>query len=284
MIKVLSIFSGCGGFDLGLIRAGAGGQVIGAYDVSEAACRNYERIMPGHQVTQADLTRLNPRFLPDADMIIGGPPCQAFSEGNADRPGEGSVLNLWPTTLNIVKVKRPARFLFENVRGLVKDHPAYFWSLLNDFRLMGYNVDWKLLNAADYGVPQTRHRVFIAGWRPGLMTWQWPEPTHHNRPYQETLWGDAKRPWVSWDVALSDWLREEHERCDLPPWIMKKVGREMGGGSGKGRVGRPLPGSGHLERYENLATSRQTSFHGNYRTAKREPGQSAGGTNDGELP
>ena len=133
---VLELFAGCGGLGLGFERSG-GYRLIGAYDVSEAACRNYGRVLPGHRIEQVDLTALDPHTLPDADMIIGGPPCQAFSEGNADRPGEKSDLNLWPTTLNIVKVKRPARFLFENVRGLVKDHPAYFWSLLNNFQTNG---------------------------------------------------------------------------------------------------------------------------------------------------
>lgn len=210
-MKALSLFSGCGGLDLGFVRTG--GQIAAAYEFDPKACESYERVM-GHGIQQADLSAVDARQLPDADMIIGGPPCQEFSKANVIGSVEGAK-NLWPTTLDIVRVKRPSFFLFENVKGLVTQHADYLNWIVDEFKGMGYRVEYRVLNAADFGVPQTRERVFIAGRLDG-RAWSWPTPTH-------TKTGDMfARRWISWHEALPhDWSAVA-ERGTMPEWVTRR--------------------------------------------------------------
>ena len=172
MTSFVSLCSSAGGMDLGGLNAGL--LPTASYEIDADACEVYERLT-GHPVTQADLTRMNPHSIPDSDMIVGGPPCQEFSQGNVLGRIEGKK-NLWATIIEIVRAKCPPVFVFENVKGLTtKRHAAYFNWILSEFQDMGYRVDWRILNAADYGVPQTRERVFITGRLDG-KPWCWPRP------------------------------------------------------------------------------------------------------------
>lgn len=209
--KILSLCSGCGGFDYGAVQAGL--TITEAHDFDSAACEGYERVT-GQPIQQTDLTRINPHSLPDTDGIIGGPPCQEFSMGNVLGRVDG-LKNLWPTTISIVRVKRPSWFLFENVKGLVTKHAPYFNLIVDQFKAMGYRVEYRLLNAADYGVPQTRERVFIAGRLDG-QPWPWPTPTH-------TEAGDMFSPRrVSWCEALPLKWHETAERGVMPQWVTRR--------------------------------------------------------------
>jgi len=218
-MKALSLFSGCGGLDLGFVRAG--GEVVAAYEFDAKACAGYERVM-GHSIQQADLTSIDVKSLPDTEGIIGGPPCQAFSLSNSQHEdiGPSSSKNMWPQTLSIVQAKRPLWFVFENVRHMVysRHSRAYFHELLNILTGYGYRVEYRILNAADYGVPQTRERVFIVGRLDG-KAWSWPEETH-----AEKLQMFSHR-WISWKAALADW-RSDAQLADIPPWIKKRVSRQ----------------------------------------------------------
>lgn len=109
-------------------------------------------------------------------------------------------------------------FVFENVRGLVQGkHRPYFDSLLWQFRDMGYIVDWRLLNAADFGVPQTRERVFIIGRRDGRNNVTWPEFTHQ-KDGPSLFW----RKWISWSEALKEWMQRQTPKAEpLPNWLIR---------------------------------------------------------------
>lgn len=104
-MNALSLFSGCGGLDLGFVRAG--GEVVAAHEFDLKACATYERVM-GHPIQQSDLTLIDVRTLPDTEGIIGGPPCQPFSLSTSQQQnmGPSSSKNLWPQTLGIVRIKR----------------------------------------------------------------------------------------------------------------------------------------------------------------------------------
>ena len=238
-MKALSLFSGCGGLDLGFVRAG--GEVVAAYEFDAKACAGYERVM-GHSIQQADLTSIDVKSLPDTEGIIGGPPCQAFSLSNSQHEdiGPSSSKNMWPQTLSIVQAKRPLWFVFENVRHMVysRHSRAYFHELLNILTGYGYRVEYRILNAADYGVPQTRERVFIVGRLDG-KAWSWPEETH-----AEKLQMFSHR-WISWKAALADW-RSDAQLADIPPWIKK----------------RELYANGwNTDAYFNTQEARHTRFH-----------------------
>lgn len=210
MNEVISLFSGCGGFDLGLLRSG--GKVVKAYELDKQACEAYERVTQ-NDIEQQDLAALDMMLLSDCDGIIGGPPCQDFSQAGRNA-GSSATRNLWPVTLRAVKLNRPRWFLFENVPNLARRHKLYFRSLIEEFSSIGYRVDWRILNAANYGVPQTRERLFIAGMLDG-STWRWPTPTH----FENAGWGFKR--WISWYEALKDWVDDAPPHY-LPQWILKK--------------------------------------------------------------
>lgn len=208
MITALSLFAGGGGLDRAALDVGM--RIVEAHEWDAAACEGY-RLVTGHDCQQTDLSRIDPRTLADADLIIGGPPCQAFSQGNKYASPE-NVKNLWPVTIEIVRVKRPSMFVFENVTGLIYKHAGYFNWIIDQFKDMGYRVEYRVLNAADYGVPQTRQRVFIVG-RLDNRAWNWPVPTHAKTPDM------FRQRWVSWCDAMPDGWLSRAERKSMPLWV-----------------------------------------------------------------
>jgi DNA (cytosine-5)-methyltransferase 1 len=108
---------------------------------------------------------------PRADIVIGGPPCQPFSVGGL-QSGVDDVRNGFPAFISAVAQVKPKLFLFENVRGLLYKNRSYFDSVLNDLGSLGYKIDFKLLNASKYGVPQNRERVIVVG---HMSEWNWPD-------------------------------------------------------------------------------------------------------------
>ena len=177
MLKVISLFSGGGGLDLGFINAGF--EVVWAVDNNMNAVETYKRNI-GNHIMMSDITKVNLGLLPLADVVIGGPPCQSFSlAGKRDVEDERGQL-IW-SYINIIKHVAPKAFVFENVTGLLSarnSHGKKIVDLLSEaFKDIGYTINMKTLNAADYGVPQRRKRVFIVGVI-GNEKFVFPEPTH----------------------------------------------------------------------------------------------------------
>lgn len=169
----LDLYAGCGGLGLGF--AAAGFRTIG-FDRDENACASY-RVNLRADCDQVDLTP-EVSLPPDARVIIAGPPCQPFSVLGSRR-GRRDRRNGLPVFLAAVERVRPELALFENVRGLtVPRSRAYLDSVVEALSRLDYQVEEKVLNAADYGVPQCRHRLFVVAHRGG---WRFPEPTHEER-------------------------------------------------------------------------------------------------------
>jgi len=165
-VNVISLFSGAGGFDLGLIAAGH--KVVWANDILPEAVETY-RLNIGDHITCCDITNVDFSQVPDAEMIIGGFPCQGFSIANMKRRRDDQRNILYLEYLRALNEKRPKYFLAENVRGILSlDKGKVFEKILADFRECGYVIQFKLVNASDYGVPQNRYRVFIFGVRNDL--------------------------------------------------------------------------------------------------------------------
>ena len=199
--KVLSLFSGCGGLDLGFSWAGY--DVVWANEIDSNAVETYKKNLGDH-IQCSDINTLKAEDLPDVDIIIGGPPCQSFSLAGKrmqDDPRSNLVWNF----LRIVATKKPQVFLMENVPGLKsgkdKDGKTILSQLIAEFSLLGYNVSTFILNAADYGVPQRRRRLFVIGNLEGLAIPS-PPPTHAARI--EDLLFDLALPWVSSGEAIDD--------------------------------------------------------------------------------
>lgn len=167
----------CGG---GLMAAGlktSGFNIVWANDFDKNAVKAYRHNIGDH-VVHGDITKIDPADIPDVDVIAGGPPCQDYSTAGPNAGENGERGKLVFAYLEIIRKKMPKAFIFENVKGLVnKRHRHTFEKLIEEFNRIGYTVNWKIINAWDYGVAQTRERVFIVGIRKDLgATYEFPEP------------------------------------------------------------------------------------------------------------
>ena len=195
-IKVVGLFSGCGGLDLGFKQAGY--DIIWANDILKDACETY-KLNIGNHIINEDITKINLETIPSADVIIGGPPCQGFSGiGKRDPNDDRSALVY--SFLDVVNRVQPKIFLFENVTGIksskASDGSKVIDNLKKAFEDIGYHINIYTLNAADYGVPQKRKRVFIIGNKLGTNITA-PTQTHFDNV-------PNKKQWVSSFEAISD--------------------------------------------------------------------------------
>ena len=165
-MKVVSLFSGAGGLDLGFKEAGH--EIIWANDNFKDAVETY-KINIGEHIHYGDITKIPSSDVPDHDILIGGFPCQGFSIANTKRGGDDERNKLYLELLRILNDKKPKFFVAENVKGILSlSKGEIFQMIINDFEEAGYIVKYKVLNAADYGVPQRRQRVIIIGVRKGI--------------------------------------------------------------------------------------------------------------------
>lgn len=196
-MKIVSLFSGAGGLDLGFIKAGH--DIVWANDLYEDAVNTYRKNIGDH-IVLADIQEIDAKDIPDCDIVIGGFPCQGFSVANWKRHMDDERNVLYKQLIRVIKEKQPKFFLAENVKGLTNmEHGEVFRLVLEDFSALGYKVKWKVLNAADYGVPQTRQRVIITGVRSDVdFEYDYPQPTNDK---------DGKHglpKWVTAGEALKD--------------------------------------------------------------------------------
>lgn len=176
-LKVVSLFSGAGGMDLGFINAGF--EVIWANDLLEDAVNSYRKNI-GKHLLKGDITKISSEDIPNnPDVIIGGFPCQGFSVANTRRTTEDKRNFLYKEMLRIIADKNPKFFVAENVKGLLSLAKGKVFEMIkSDFENLGYKVEARILNAAEYGVPQARERVIIIGNRIGVEN-PFPEKTHY---------------------------------------------------------------------------------------------------------
>lgn len=175
MPKVVSLFSGCGGSDAGVIAAGF--NVVMANDLLPYARDVYLANHPFTDYRVGDVTKIE--TFPEAELLVGCYPCQGFSQGGLRDPAR-KINTLYLEFARALKAIQPKAFIVENVSGMVRKNFAH---LLEDqfkvFREAGYCVKAKVLNAVDYGVAQERKRIFIVGVRDDLgVEYEFPEPTH----------------------------------------------------------------------------------------------------------
>ena len=196
-MKVVSLFSGAGGLDLGFIVAGH--SIIWANDCYYDAVKTYENNIGNHIVCE-DISAIPSSDIPKCDIVIGGFPCQGFSVANMNRHAGDGRNALYLHLVRIIKDKQPIFFLAENVKGILTlDKGRVFEKILLDFEELGYTVKNKLLNAANYGVPQKRERVFIVGVRNDIdFSYTFPEPSHAENC------DDHTKPWVCVADALKN--------------------------------------------------------------------------------
>lgn len=163
-MKIVSLFSGAGGLDLGFEKAGF--KTIWANEYDKTIWETYEKNFRSVILNKKSINEINITEIPDCDGIIGGPPCQSWSEAGALRGIHDDRGKLFLKYVDIIRAKKPKFFLAENVSGILsKRHEKAFQGILKSFANIGYNVSYCLLNSHDYQVPQDRFRVFIIGYK-----------------------------------------------------------------------------------------------------------------------
>lgn len=238
--KVVSLFSGCGGLDLGI----EGGfsylgkyydknpfKIIWANDINEKATKTQKLNFKDLDVVCGDITKIlngtqnnQLNFLEDvntlpqhADVVIGGFPCQDFSLAGKRQGLSVERGKLYQSMAKVIEIVKPKVFLAENVKGLISwEKGLAIKTIIEDFSKLGYNVAFKLFNTADYGVPQTRERVIIVGIRKDIdKNIEWPKPTH-SATDQNLL------PWVTIQDAIHD-LEDDEKHKSLPNYGYSKA-------------------------------------------------------------
>jgi len=196
-MKVVSLFSGVGGLDIGFIKAGHA--VVWANDLYSDAVKTY-RYNIGNHIVEDSIYNVPSETIPDCNIVIGGFPCQGFSVANTKRKAEDSRNELYKQMIRVIKDKKPQFFVAENVKGLLTLAKGFvIKTIIDDFSAVGYKVKYQLLNAADYGVPQLRQRVIITGVRDDIdFNYEVPK-----KQYNENGIDGLKR-WVSVKDALQD--------------------------------------------------------------------------------
>lgn len=161
MYNFVSLYSGCGGMDVGFIQAGM--KCLAAFDIDGAAIANYQHNI-GLHIHEEDLSHPSENSLniiSKADVIVAGPPCQGFSTAGKNDPNDHRNNHLI-NTINIAIKCKPKAIIIENVKGLLGARYKFYWEKsLHLLRDAGYYVSWKIHNSAHYGVAQRRQRVFI---------------------------------------------------------------------------------------------------------------------------
>ena len=169
-LKYIDLFSGAGGFSLGFDNKGF--QNVFSIDIEPRFCETYKHNFSNHQLIEKDICELSDskikylKEFDEIDVVIGGPPCQGFSiAGNIGRKFVDDPRNrLFKEFVRVVKVIKPKFFVMENVARLYTHNKGETRNeIIKDFEKLGYKVDCKILNSADFGVPQVRKRVIFIG-------------------------------------------------------------------------------------------------------------------------
>lgn len=200
MPRVISLFSGAGGMDLGFIQSGF--DIVWSNDFFKEATESYG-LNIDDRIVLGDITQISSDDMPDdIDVVIGGFPCQGFSVANTRRTMEDKRNFLYKELLRVIKDKKPKFFVAENVKGLLSmENGKVIQMIVSDFEKLGYNVDYRVLNAAEYGVPQTRERVVIIGNRIGVEN-PFPQKTHYVEGVTDENQKDELLPAITTEQAI----------------------------------------------------------------------------------
>lgn len=198
-MTIISLFSGAGGLDLGLMQAG--NNIIWANDIDSDAVATYKANINDH-ILQGDIQSIDIEKLPKADVVVGGFPCQGFSMANMKRNIKDERNVLYKFFHNAIQKKQPKFFIAENVKGILSlGKGSVVKQIKSDFEEAGYIVEIHKVNMADYGVPQHRERVLFIGQRKDLsdhMLFHFPSPTNSKDGK------DGLSPWVTIKEAIGN--------------------------------------------------------------------------------
>jgi DNA (cytosine-5)-methyltransferase 1 len=221
-LPAISLFSGAGGLDLGVERAGY--RIAVSLDHDKDSCETIRANFPGAAVLNGDIRQFTTRAILDAGglrpgevaLLVGGPPCTPFSKSGYwleyKRAGRDPDAGLLDHYLRVLDEARPQAFLLENVFALAyKNHNApWFEKLLKTCRHLGYHVAKRVILAADYGVPQRRQRIFLMGSLEREP--EFPDPTYSGPHETRRAWDETLQPHVTTSEVIGDLIGRDDLR------------------------------------------------------------------------
>lgn len=210
-MNVVSFFAGAGGLDLGFQKAGF--NVVWANEYDKDIWETYEKNHKNTILDRRSIVNIESEEVPECDGIIGGPPCQSWSEAGSLRGINDKRGQLFYDFIRILEAKQPKFFLAENVSGmLLERHSEALKNIKEMFKNAGYRLSFKLLNASDFDVPQDRKRVFFVGIREDLdFEFQFPQPLKKKVTLEQAI-ADLKDSVVS----AKDGNKTNKENCKVP--------------------------------------------------------------------
>lgn len=186
-MKIASFFSGAGGLDKGFEKAGF--HIVWANEFDPSIWDTFTLNFPHTKLDKRSITDIKSNEVPTVDGIVGGPPCQSWSEAGAGRGINDKRGKLFYDYIRVLKDKQPKFFLAENVSGILSPkHSQAFIAILKEFEKAGYVISYQLLNANDYDVPEDRHRVIIIGYRKDLgKKFEFPKPQKYKPVLKDAI-------------------------------------------------------------------------------------------------
>lgn len=237
-LECIEICAGAGGQALGLERAGFGAQAL--VEIDNRCCETLRHNRPNWNVIEGDVTKFDGTSYKGVQLLAGGVPCPPFSKAGKQL-GKDDERDLFPEALRLVDEIRPNAVMLENVRGFLDAvFEDYRVKLKRQLQRMGYVVDWRLLNASDYGVSQLRPRVVIVAIKKELANhFHWCTPLAHNPPsVGELLFDQMKmngwrgaRKWAKEADDIAPTIvggSKKHGGPDLGPTRAKKAWAALG--------------------------------------------------------
>ncbi|CAG1021594.1 DNA (cytosine-5)-methyltransferase 1 [Patescibacteria group bacterium] len=193
-MKVVSLFTGAGGLDLGFKKAGF--NIVWANEYDKTIWSTFEANFPETKLDKRSIVDVPNEDIPEAEGIVGGPPCQSWSEAGAGRGINDKRGQLFYEYIRVLKDKQPLFFLAENVSGILSiRHKEAFTAIIKEFEDAGYHISFDLLNANDYGVPEDRQRVIIVGFHKKKVgfKFEFPKPLDKKLNLKDAI-GDLPAP------------------------------------------------------------------------------------------
>ncbi len=189
-MRLISLFSGAGGLDLGFHKAGF--TTVMANEFDKKICPTFRANFPNVELSDKDIRSIASNDFPDnIQGIIGGPPCQSWSEGGSLRGIDDARGQLFYEYIRILKDKQPLFFVAENVSGMLANrHSEAVKGFMRLFSEAGYDVNLKMLNANNFDVPEDRDRIFYIGFRKDLNVtdFHYPTPLAHRPTLRDAIW------------------------------------------------------------------------------------------------
>lgn len=162
-MKIVSLFSGIGGFELGIKNSNLKGEVVFSSEIDKHATISYLSNFDDNNL-KGDITKIDEKDIPDHDFLVAGFPCQAFSIAGMQKGFSDTRGTLFFDVARILKEKQPKFFLLENVKNLVgHDYGNTFKTIISTLNEVGYTVDFSIINSLEAGLPQNRERTYIVG-------------------------------------------------------------------------------------------------------------------------